>query len=257
MKTLNDIQKLNQQQKTIFTFTNQITNNTNSAWLPRDIQSPFQNAVTQLSPQLSDHNIIHNTRGNLRSWSQSIEKQIISRDLVNKARIQNAQQSARQEKHFLGSVNGIQKINSPKSQANQTMSTHSSSRIDPKVKRKLSQMSKGNFLHFLLIQKVGHKDEKQFYDYLKKTYNFEIPQPQQEQSTKINKKDIKYLFTIDDDDETIKKTTQQIFKMNKFRHQKEVPLDKYVQDTYESQLRRFPKVRQKLEKSKPYNIALQ
>ncbi|CAD8093129.1 unnamed protein product [Paramecium sonneborni] len=256
MKTLQDMQKLNQQHKTTFTHTNQITNNSNSLWFPRDVQSPFSNAISQLSPQLSDNNIIHKTRGPLRSWSQSIEKQIISRDLAPKINKLNQQQSARQEKHFLGSINGISKINSPKSQANQTISIHSSSRIDPKAKRKLSQMSKGNFLHFLLIQKVGHKDEKLFYDYLKKTYNFEIPQPIEEQSIKIKKKDIKYLFTIDDDDETIKKTSQQIFKMHKSRYQKEVPLDKYVQDTYESQLRRFPKVRQKLEKSKPFNLAL-
>jgi hypothetical protein len=38
--------------------------------------------------------------------------------------------------------------------------------------------------------------------------------------------------------------------MHKFHHNREVPLDKYVQETYEQQLRRFPKVREKLEQSK-------
>ncbi|CAD8094840.1 unnamed protein product [Paramecium sonneborni] len=256
MKSLQDIHKKNQQQRATFALMNQVNNRTQMGWFTpqpsNDLQSPFGNSLSQFSQQTSEHNIIHNTRGTLHSLSQSIERQIQSREIARQVRKQNAQQSARQEKHFFGTINGIPKINSPKTQANQTTSMFQPNliKVDPKIKRQLSEMSKRNFLHFLLVQKVGQKDEKQFYEYLKKTYNFEPPQPIEEQQIKVSKKGIKYLFTKEDDDETIKKTSQQILRMHKLHHGREVPLDKYVQETYEQQLRRFPKVREKLEQSK-------
>ncbi|CAD8082473.1 unnamed protein product [Paramecium sonneborni] len=209
MKTLQDIQKLSQQYKNTFNHTKKITNYFISTLFPIIVQSQTYNPINQFTPQLSDHHhIIHKTKVNLNNhFLRSINKQ-------------NQQQSTRQEKHLLQSINGISKIYSLNSQPNQTILTLSSSRIDPKVKRKLNQMNKGNFLHFLLIQKVGYvlhlssqnayyhllyhilqtKDEKFFYDYLKKTFNFEIPYLKQELSIKINKKDIKYLFAINDNE---------------------------------------------------------
>lgn len=75
----------------------------------------------------------------------------------------------------------------------------------------MSESSKKNFLHFLLIQKTGQvkniflqqKDEKSFYDFLKKTYNFETPQEQHA----LTKKGIPYLHQREENEDQIRKMT--------------------------------------------------
>ncbi|CAD8046524.1 unnamed protein product [Paramecium primaurelia] len=118
---------------------------------------------------------------------------------------------------------------------------------EKKIQRQMSNVDKGNFLYFLYAQKNGQKNEKQFAEFLRKTYNFEPPQKNEGPS----KKGLLYLSKREENEDHIKKLTNSVLSPgNKsIIGNKEVPLDQVVSQMFEKQLERFPKVKQKIERT--------
>ncbi|CAD8134096.1 unnamed protein product [Paramecium pentaurelia] len=118
---------------------------------------------------------------------------------------------------------------------------------EKKMQRQMSNFEKGNFLYFLYAQKNGQKNEKEFAEFLRKTYNFEPPQ-------KIegpNKKGLLYLSKREENDDYIKKLTNSVLSPGNKNiiGGKDVPLDQVISQMFEKQLERFPRVKQKIERT--------
>lgn len=97
----------------------------------------------------------------------------------------------------------------------------------------MSEKSKRNFLHFLLVQKIGQKNEKSFNDFLRKTYNFEPPREDDDVNVKVSKKGIRYLYTKDENQDVIEKEAKAVLNGYKTPRRKDPPLDKYLVDLHE------------------------
>ncbi|CAK62116.1 unnamed protein product (macronuclear) [Paramecium tetraurelia] len=120
---------------------------------------------------------------------------------------------------------------------------------EKKIQRQMSNVEKGNFLYFLYAQKNGQvvKNEKQFAEFLRKTYNFEPPQKNEGPS----KKGLLYLSKREENEDHIKKLTNSVLSpgTKSMTVSKDVPLDQVVSQMFEKQLERFPKVKQKIERT--------
>ncbi|CAD8050690.1 unnamed protein product [Paramecium sonneborni] len=116
---------------------------------------------------------------------------------------------------------------------------------EKRIQRQLSNIEKGNFLYFLYAQKNGQKNEKQFEEFLRKTYNFEPPQKNEGPS----KKGLLYLSKREENEDHIRKLTNSVLSPGSktFMGGKDIPLDQVISQMFEKQLERFPKVKQKIE----------